>query len=85
MDTPEAGARYDLIKMPHHGDYNKKLKELFLTARPQYAVLTADKEHLRVEEETLALLEAGQCSTFYTDEGVITAASDGKNVEVSQQ
>ena len=85
MDSPEAGVRYDLVKMPHHGDYNKKLRELFLTARPQYAVLTADQERLRVEEETLALLEAGRCRAFYTDEGVVTATSDGKNVEVSQQ
>ena len=85
LDSPVSGVRYDLVKMPHHGDYNKRLKELFLTVRPQYAVLTADPERLRVEEETIALLESVRCSAFYTDEGVVTAISDGKNLEVSQR
>lgn len=85
LDSPVAGERYELIKMPHHGNYNKKLKELFITARPQYAVLTPDPERTRVEEETIALLESVRCNAFYTDEGVVTAVSDGKNLEVSQQ
>lgn len=85
LDSPVAGERYDLIKMPHHGNYNKKLKELFITARPGYAVLTPDAERTRVEEETIVLLESVRCSAFYTDEGVVTAVSDGKNLEVSQQ
>lgn len=85
LDSPVAGDRYDLIKMPHHGNYNKKLKELFLTARPRYAVLTSDEERTRVEAETVALLDSVRCSAFYTDEGVVTAVSDGKSVKVSQQ
>lgn len=85
LDSPVAGERYDLIKMPHHGDYNKKLKELFITARPRYAVLTPGAERTRVEEETKALLESVRCSSFYTDEGVVTAVSDGRSVEVSQR
>ncbi len=85
LDSPVAGERYDLIKMPHHGDYNKKLRELFITVRPQYAVLTADAERQRVEEKTKNLLEASRCSVYYTDEGVVTAVSDGKRVKVNQQ
>jgi len=85
LDSSVAGERYDLIKMPHHGDYNKKLRELFLTVRPQYAVLTADAERQRVEQETKDLLEIGRCRVYYTNEGVVTASSDGKNVEVNQQ
>lgn len=84
-ETPAAKEKYDLIKMPHHGDYNKKLKELFATARPAYAVLTPDPERTRVEEETVLLLESVRCRPFYTDEGVVTAVSDGRTVEVSQQ
>lgn len=84
LESPAAEERYDLVKMPHHGDYNKKLKELFVTARPLYAVLTADEARERVEPDTLLLLEAGKCRVFYTDEGTVTVASDGKNVVVSQ-
>lgn len=85
LESPAAGERYDLIKMPHHGDYNKKLKELFATARPSYAVLTPDPERTRVEEETALLLESAGCAAFYTDEGAVTVTSDGRNVEVSRQ
>lgn len=85
LESPAAGERYDLIKMPHHGDYNKKLKELLTIAKPAYAVLTPDPERTRVEEETVLLLESARCSALYTDEGVVTATSDGRNVEVSQR
>lgn len=84
LDTGEAKGRYDLIKMPHHGNYTKNLETLFATARPRYAVLTADPERLRVEEETAALLESYGCEAYYTDEGTVTAVSDGETVWVSQ-
>lgn len=80
-----AKERYDLIKMPHHGNYTKNLETLFETAKPRYAVLTADPERLRVEEETVALLNAYKCEVYYTDEGVVTAVSDGEHVQVSQR
>lgn len=85
LESPAAGEQYDLIKMPHHGDYNKKLKELFATARPVYVVLTTDPARTRVEEETVLLLESARYSALYTDEGVVTAISDGRNIEVSQR
>ena len=74
----------DLIKMPHHGDYNKRLRDLFTKVQPKYAVLTAGAERSRVEEETLALLEACRCSARYTDEGTVTVTSDGVNLQVWQ-
>ncbi len=84
LESSAAKKSYDLVKMPHHGNYTKNLESLFATARPRYAVLTADPQRQRVEEETLALLDAYQCGVFYTDEGAVTAVSDGASVEVSQ-
>lgn len=84
LETSLAGESYDLIKMPHHGDYNKRLRDLFLRVKPQYAVLTAGTARERVEEETLALLEACHCSVYYTDEGAVTVTSDGKKLQVSR-
>ena len=84
LETEAAKEQYDLIKMPHHGNYTKNLETLFETARPRYAVLTADTERLRVEEETVALLNAYDCKAYYTDEGAVTAVSDGKHVRVEQ-
>lgn len=74
----------DLIKMPHHGDYNKRLRDLFVRVQPRYAVLTAGAERSRVEEETLDLLEACRCRVYYTDEGTVTVISDGVNLQVDQ-
>ena len=34
------GIHYDLIKIPHHGVYDKALKDLFTSTTAQYAVLT---------------------------------------------
>lgn len=85
LESEAAKGRYDLIKMPHHGDYTKNLGTLFATARPRYAVLTADPERLRVEEETVSLLKAYGCEVYYTDEGTVTAVSDGEEVRISRQ
>ena len=84
LETKAAKERYDLIKMPHHGNYTKNLETLFETAKPRYAVLTADPERLRVEEETVALLDDYGCEVYYTDEGTVTVVSDGKSVLASQ-
>ncbi|MBD5508903.1 MAG: MBL fold metallo-hydrolase [Lachnospiraceae bacterium] len=84
LDSALAQKRWDLIKMPHHGDYNKKLRDLFTKVQPKYAVLTAGAERSRVEEETLALLESCRCSAYYTDEGTVTVTSDGVNLQVDQ-
>ena len=84
LDSALAQKRWDLIKMPHHGDYNKKLRDLFTKVQPKYAVLTAGEERSRVEEETLALLAACRCSVYYTDEGTVTVTSDGVNLQVDQ-
>ena len=84
LSSAAAKERYDLIKMPHHGNYTKNLETLFETAKPRCAVLTADPERLRVEEETVALLNTYKCEVYYTDEGVVTAVSDGESVSVSQ-
>lgn len=84
LSSDAAKERYDLIKMPHHGNYTKNLGTLFETAKPRYAILTAGPERLRVEEETVTLLDAHDCQVYYTDEGTVTAVSDGESVQVSQ-
>lgn len=85
LSSDAAKGRYDLIKMPHHGNYTKNLETLFETAKPRYAVLTADPERLRVEEETVSLLETYGCEVYYTDEGAVTAVSDGETVRLSRE
>ncbi len=84
LDSDAGEERYDLIKMPHHGDYNKKLPELFALARPEYVILTAGEERVRVDDKTIELLGQSGSQVFYTDEGTVTALSDGRTVRVMQ-
>lgn len=84
MDSAAGEEQYDLIKMPHHGDYNKKLPDLFAIARPDYVVLTAGKERARVEDKTIELLVKSGCRVLYTDEGTVTVLSDGRTVTLMQ-
>lgn len=84
LDSDAGEEQYDLIKMPHHGDYNKKLPELFALARPEYVILTAGAERARVEDKTIELLGQSGCQVFYTDEGTVTVLSDGRTVTVIQ-
>ncbi len=84
LESEEAKGRFDLIKMPHHGNYTRNLEALFETAKPRYAVLTADPARQRVEEKTVRLLDEYGCEAYYTDEGTVTVISDGSQVQVSQ-
>lgn len=81
--SPTEG-QYDLIKTPHHGDYNKKLKNLFGTVKPQYAVITDSSDEKRVEEKLVSMLEEEQCEILYTYNGTITVVLDNAGVHVKQ-
>lgn len=84
LKTAPGEERYELIKMPHHGDYHKKLDDLIECARPDFAILTAGQERSKLEEETLRLLEKYGCKVYDTTEGNITVESDGGNIIVTQ-
>lgn len=84
MESEAGEEHYDLIKMPHHGDYNKKLPDLFEIARPDYVILTAGKERARVDDKTIELMIKSGCQVLYTDEGTVTVLSDGRTVTLIQ-
>lgn len=76
--------QYDLIKTPHHGDYNKKLKSLFSTVKPQYAIITDNSDADRVEDKLISLLEEQHCEILYTYNGTITTVLDSTGVSIEQ-
>lgn len=84
LKTPMGEEQYDLIKMPHHGDYNKKLEDLMACARPVWAVLTVGQHRERLEEETVQLLDKYNCKVYDTVDGDVTVESDGTNIIVTQ-
>ena len=84
LETVLAEEQYDLIKMPHHGDYYKKLEELIACVRPDTAVLTVGQERDRLEEETVQLLQKYGCRIYDTIDGNVNVESDGANITVTQ-
>ena len=64
------------IKMPHHGRYNKKLKQLLDACSPAYAVITDSDEEVAATD-TLVELQKRKVQTFSIRKGeVVTTVSD---------
>lgn len=83
LDVPPKKNQYAIIKIPHHGDYHKKLKELLAAVCPEYAIITDSSAKERVEEKLLTLLEEIDCNILYTFEGDIVVKMNEK-IEVEQ-
>lgn len=73
-----ADERFDLIKLPHHGDYNKKLAEMLEKSEVKYGVVCADKSHETVEKKLLKTLVEYGVETYFTSNGDVCFMSDGK-------
>ena len=75
---------HTFLKVPHHGVYCKGMDEFIKSVSPQYAVIT-DSAKNAADDETLALLEAVGAKVFSTQNGTVTAISDGKTITVTQE
>ena len=69
----------DLLKVPHHGVYNKALKELFETLKPSCAVI-CDSSKNPADERTLQLLSECGAACLQTKDGDVTISCDGENL-----
>lgn len=74
----------DLLKVPHHGVYNKALADLFDALQPSFAII-CDSQKNPADDRTLQLLEERGAECLRTANGDISILSDGQNIEVSQE
>ena len=74
---------FDVLKVPYHGNYQKKLKELLAVSQPSAAVITCSSEE-GGEEKALQLLEAAGIQTYLTWQGEVTVTSDGKTLSFNR-
>ena len=74
----------DWIKMPHHGVYQKALKDLLEAAQPAYAVITASEED-PAEEKTLKALEKAAAEVYDTTAGTVITTCDGETIEIQTE
>ena len=73
----------DLLKVPHHGIYEKATKRLVSAASPSFAVITSSKDE-KEDDETVRVLEDAGAEVYLTRTGVVTAVTDGSSLTVSQ-
>lgn len=72
--------RYDMIKLPHHGDCCDALTELVKLTKPQYAIITADASHETVDRKTLKILKKTDTVVLFSDKDTVTIVSDGEKL-----
>lgn len=77
-------SEYDFVKMPYHGNYQKRLTDLLENIRPKYAVITSsDKEP--EQEEMLEVLDNMDVSYYLTRKGAVDIISDGNEISITQE
>lgn len=74
---------YDFIKIPYHGNYQKRLNDLLEAISPKYAVITCSNSEPDVSE-TIELLNKLNIKYYLTNTGSITIKSDGNEIIVKQ-
>ncbi|HBY2916358.1 TPA: MBL fold metallo-hydrolase [Clostridioides difficile] len=75
--------KYDFVKIPHHGRYDKLTEAFLESISPQCAVITCS-EKKEPEEGVLKILERLNIKTFLTSNGEVVINSDGKTLSVNQ-
>lgn len=75
--------KYDFIKIPYHGNYQKRLDDLLEVVQPKYAVITCSNSEPDISE-TVELLEELDVKYYLTKDGSVIIKSDGKNINIKQ-
>ncbi len=71
---------YDVLKVPYHGHYQKRLRELIGSVKPKYAVITSSDSE-KEDSETLDILENSE--VYLTRINPIILKSDGSKIDVN--
>lgn len=64
---------YTLVKLPHHGSYNKGLRVFLTEYPPEYAVYTSENIGY-IDERLASLLDQSKCTLFATAQKPVKAA-----------
>lgn len=76
-----AATECDVLKMPHHGDYNASTDELLDACRPNCAII-CDSQKNPAESGLLDALDERGISVYETANGDITVISDSSGVKI---
>ena len=82
MQTAYAG-QYDFVKLPHHGNHNKALRDILSASGVKYGVICSDA-FANIEAEVVTLMRNLGALTYYSYNGTMLLRTDGKTVECKQ-
>ena len=74
--------KYDFLKVPEHGRYNKRSTDFIHSIKPKYAVITCSSDEPADKRVVSALKRAG-ADIYLTINGNICCESDGSNLKIS--
>lgn len=80
--TQYAG-QYDFVKLPHHGNYNKALRDILTACGIKYGVICSDA-FVNIETNTVNLIRNLGALAYYSYNGTMLLRTDGKTVECTQ-
>ena len=73
----------EILKVPHHGRYEKNTAALIEKVAPDYAIITSSTEEPE-DEEVMQILEAAGVSTYLNREGNITITMSDGDISITQ-
>ena len=76
--------RYDLVKIPHHGDYNKALREFLLPCKGLSYCVVHTSAPTEVEASLTALIQEVGAEAYFTYDGCVRFATDGESMALMQ-
>ena len=79
----ESAAECDVLKIPHHGVYNKALDELLSVTNPSHTVICDSKKN-PADEKTLGLIKRIGADCKQTQNGDITIICSTDGIEIHQ-
>ena len=73
---------YDLIKIPYHGNYQKRLDDLLNITNPKYTIITSNI--VKDIASTIDLLDSMKIKYYITGNGDVDVYSDGDSIIIKQ-
>ena len=83
VQTQYAG-QYDFVKLPHHGNHNKALRDVLINSEVKYGAICSDA-FANIELELVNLMRNIDALTYYSYNGDLIVRTDGTTVECTQQ
>ena len=85
MATLGGACAYDLIKIPHHGGYDKALGDLLrMNSGLRYCMVHAGSAS-RVEANLVTAIRSAGAAAYFTYNGTVSFATDGVSMVVEQK